>query len=104
VTGDQDIQGVKAGVVPTRYKVPVAEHLIGFGLDSLVEVASAAAVAWQFAADDPQRRRRTALRVIAWSFFVLAAYVTVEAVRTLVGGRKPSTPRSTSRWLRLVSW
>lgn len=60
--------------------------LIGFGLDSLVEVTSAAAVAWQFAASDPQRRERAALRVIAWSFFVLAAYVTVEAVRTLGGG------------------
>jgi divalent metal cation (Fe/Co/Zn/Cd) transporter len=60
--------------------------LISFGLDSLVEVTSAAAVAWQFAADDPQRRERTALQVIAWSFFALAAYVTIEAVRTLVGG------------------
>lgn len=60
--------------------------LIAFGLDSLVEVTSAAAVAWQFAAADPQRRERAALRVIAWAFFALAAYVTVEAVRTLVGG------------------
>lgn len=60
--------------------------LTGFGLDSLVEVSSAAAVAWQFAMDDPQRRERAALRLIAWSFFALAAYVTVDAVRTLVGG------------------
>lgn len=59
--------------------------LIGFGLDSLVEVTSAGAVAWQFAAGDPQQRERTALRVIAWSFFALAAYVTVESVRALVG-------------------
>lgn len=59
--------------------------LIGFGLDSLVEVASAAAVAWQFAARDPERREKTALRVIAWSFFALAAYVTVEALRALLG-------------------
>ena len=59
--------------------------LIGFGLDSVIEVSSAAAVAWQFAGPDPQRRERTALRAIAWSFFALAAYVTVEAVRALVG-------------------
>jgi hypothetical protein len=32
-----------------------------------VEVTSAAAVAWQFAAEDPQRRERRAMRVIAWS-------------------------------------
>ena len=59
--------------------------LIGFGLASIVEVASAAAVAWQFAGPDPDRRERTALRIIAWSFFALAAYVTVEAMRTLFG-------------------
>jgi divalent metal cation (Fe/Co/Zn/Cd) transporter len=59
--------------------------LIGFGLDSIIEVSSAAAVAWQFAGPDPQRRERTALRVIAGSFFALAAYVTVEAVRALLG-------------------
>ncbi len=60
--------------------------LIGFGLDSVIEVSSAAAVAWQFAGADPQRRERAALKVIACSFFALAAYVTVDAVRSLVGG------------------
>jgi divalent metal cation (Fe/Co/Zn/Cd) transporter len=60
--------------------------LIGFGLDSVIEVSSAAAVAWQFSADDPERRERTALRIIAASFFGLAAYVGVEAVRALAGG------------------
>ena len=59
--------------------------LIGFGLDSVIEVASATAVAWQFAGADPQARERTALKVIAVSFFALAAYVTVESVRSLVG-------------------
>ena len=60
--------------------------LIGFGLDSVIEVSSAAAVAWQFAAPDPSLRERTALRIIAVSFFALAAYVTVDAVRALAGG------------------
>ena len=59
--------------------------LIGFGLDSVIEVSSAAAVAWQFVGVDPQRRERTALRIIGWSFFALAAYVAVEAVRALLG-------------------
>lgn len=61
--------------------------LIGFGLDSVVEVLSAAAVAWQFSAPDPARRERTALRVIAFSFFGLAAYVSVDAVLSLLGVR-----------------
>ncbi|MCL2423715.1 MAG: cation transporter [Micrococcales bacterium] len=63
--------------------------LIGFGLDSVVEVLSAAAVAWQFAAPDPEKRERAALRVIAWAFFALAAYVTVEAILALTGFREP---------------
>ena len=63
--------------------------LIGFGLDSVIEVSSAAAVAWQFSATDPERREKVALRVIAGSFFALAAYVTVEALRTLVTGNEP---------------
>lgn len=59
--------------------------LIGFGLDSVVEVSAAAAVAWQFAAPDPERREKAALRFVAMSFFALAAYVSVQAVRSLLG-------------------
>lgn len=59
--------------------------LIGFGLDSVIEVSSAAAVAWQFAGRDPEAREKVALRIIAFSFFALAAYVTVDAVRALFG-------------------
>ncbi len=59
--------------------------LIGFGLDSAIEVTSAAAVAWQFSGPDPEAREKTALRVIAVSFFALAAYVTVESIRSLTG-------------------
>ena len=63
--------------------------LIGLGLDSVIEVSSAAAVACQFSAPDPERREKVALRVIAGSFFALAAYVTVEALRTLITGNEP---------------
>jgi divalent metal cation (Fe/Co/Zn/Cd) transporter len=62
--------------------------LIGFGLDSIVEVLSAAAVAWQFSSPDPQRREKVALRVIAVSFFGLALYVSVDAVLSLLGLRE----------------
>lgn len=59
--------------------------LIGFGLDSVIEVSSAAAVAWQFAGRDPESREQIALRIIAFSFFGLALYVTVDAMRSLFG-------------------
>ncbi|TDD69921.1 cobalt transporter [Jiangella aurantiaca] len=63
--------------------------LIGFGLDSVVEVVSAAAIAWQFAGRDHEARERAALRIIAFSFFGLAAYVGFEAVRALAGAAEP---------------
>ncbi|MFE4543506.1 cation transporter [Arthrobacter sp. NPDC056727] len=60
--------------------------LLGFGLDSVIEVASALALSWQFSARDPERREHLTLRIIAVSFFALAAFVTVDAVRSLTGG------------------
>jgi divalent metal cation (Fe/Co/Zn/Cd) transporter len=62
--------------------------LIGFGLDSVVEISSAAAVAWQFSAKDPETREKAALRFIAISFFALAAYVAVDAALSLLGLRE----------------
>ena len=59
--------------------------LIGFGLDSAIEVSSAAAVAWQFSAKDPETREKAALRFIAFSFFALALYVGVDSVLSLLG-------------------
>ncbi|TRW79466.1 cobalt transporter [Mycolicibacterium sp. 018/SC-01/001] len=60
--------------------------LLGFGLDSVIEVSSAAAVAWQFSGRDPESREKVALRVIAFSFFGLALYVAVDAIRAVLGG------------------
>ncbi|TFB88308.1 cobalt transporter [Cryobacterium algoricola] len=62
--------------------------LIGFGLDSIVEVLSAVAIAWQFAAPDPEKREKVALRVIAYAFFALAAYVIIEAGLSIFGLRE----------------
>lgn len=60
--------------------------LIGFGLDSFVEVSSAAVIIWQFRARVPEGRERLALRLIAVSFFALAAWVTFDSVRALTFG------------------
>ena len=60
--------------------------LIGFGLDSFVEVSSAAVLIWQFRSRVPEDRERLALRLIAVSFFALAAWVTVDAVGSLFDG------------------
>lgn len=61
--------------------------LIGFGFDSTIEVGSASVVVWQFRAElrggYDETRERLALRLIAVSFFVLAAYVVIESMRHL---------------------
>ncbi|WP_181034802.1 cation transporter [Clavibacter michiganensis] len=80
---------VEAVVAISAGTIASSTALVGFGLDSIVEVLSAAAVAWQFAAHDPEERERVALRVIAVSFFGLAAFVSVDAVLALTGIREP---------------
>jgi divalent metal cation (Fe/Co/Zn/Cd) transporter len=79
---------IEAIVAITAGTLASSTALIGFGLDSVIEVSSATAVAWQFSATDHavrEAREKTALRIIALSFFALAAYVTVDSVRALTG-------------------
>ncbi|TFD83972.1 cobalt transporter [Cryobacterium lactosi] len=79
---------IEAVIALTAGTVASSAALVGFGLDSIVEVLSAAAIAWQFAAPDPEKRERVALKVIAVSFFALAAYVSVDAGLSLFGVRE----------------
>lgn len=76
------VEGVIALVAGS---VASSAALIAFGLDSGVEVLSAIAVAWQFSTADPERRERTALRVIAFAFFALAGWVSIQAAVSLLG-------------------
>jgi hypothetical protein len=90
---------IEAGVALAAGAAASSTALIGFGLDSVIEVSSAAAVAWQFSAADHETREareHTALRIIAASFFALAAYITVDAGRALLGGTTPGPPLSGS--------
>ncbi|MGX1915171.1 cation transporter [Streptomyces phaeochromogenes] len=79
---------IEAMTALTAGMVASSTALIGFGLDSVIEVSSAAAVAWQFSARDHavrEAREHRTLRIISVSFFVLAVYVTIDAVRALTG-------------------
>lgn len=78
---------IEAAVGMTAGIVAGSTALIGFGLDSVIEVVSAAGVAWQFSAADPHTRERVTLRITAISFFALAAYVTAESAHDLVTAR-----------------
>jgi divalent metal cation (Fe/Co/Zn/Cd) transporter len=65
--------------------------LIGFGADSLIEALAGFVVLWLFTGlriGSPTAERR-AQQLIALSFFVLAAYIALESVRSLIGGNEP---------------
>jgi divalent metal cation (Fe/Co/Zn/Cd) transporter len=62
--------------------------LVGFGLDSVVEVSAALVVVWQFFGI-PEQREKHALRLIGGCFFALAAYVALSSISDLVTGGEP---------------
>ncbi|MEU4361863.1 cation transporter [Promicromonospora sp. NPDC023987] len=76
---------IEAAVAITAGAQASSAALIGFGLDSIIEVASAAAVAWQFTRKNPAKWEKATVRAIAIAFFALAAYVTVDAAVSLTG-------------------
>ncbi|MEA2470218.1 MAG: hypothetical protein QOE38_1217, partial [Thermoleophilaceae bacterium] len=66
--------------------------LIGFGADSLIEMAAGVIVLWRFAADraSSEEAEARAQKLVAVSFYVLAVYIGVEAARSLLGGHHPN--------------
>jgi divalent metal cation (Fe/Co/Zn/Cd) transporter len=65
--------------------------LVGFGIDSLIESVAGFVLLWRFGASraHSESAERRAQQLIAVSFYVLAAYVGFEAVRTLIAGNHP---------------
>jgi len=80
---------IEAAVALAAGAVAGSVALVGFGLDSLVEVSSGLVILWQFRHALPESRERRALRLIAVSFFALAAYVGFESLRNLFGAAQP---------------
>lgn len=81
--------GIEAVVAIAAGVVAGSVALVGFGLDSVVEVSSGLIILWQFRHRLPETRERQALRLMAYSFFALAAYVMFESVRALFFGGDP---------------
>lgn len=70
--------------------------LVGFGADSGIEVAASVLVALRLSArlrhgEADEDKERRALKLVAVTFFVLAAYVIIEGIRALLGGETPDT-------------
>ena len=59
--------------------------LVGFGFDSFIESLSGGALLWRLRSDeDAERRERIALKLVGWSFLILAAYVAFDAAMSLI--------------------
>ncbi|KRF06760.1 hypothetical protein ASG88_19665 [Nocardioides sp. Soil777] len=80
---------IEAVVAVTAGLVAGSVALVGFGLDSVVEVSSGLIILWQFRHPLPESRERRALRLMALSFFALAGYVGFESVRALLTDHDP---------------
>jgi divalent metal cation (Fe/Co/Zn/Cd) transporter len=83
---------LEAGIALTAGLVAGSISLIGFGLDSVVEVSASVILAWRLSRegdDCTQADDRRATRAVAISFFALGAYVGIEALRGLAAGDHP---------------
>jgi divalent metal cation (Fe/Co/Zn/Cd) transporter len=79
----------------------IAAHsiaLAGFGIDSLIEIFASLVVVWQLKGAKVEQER-TALRLIGVAFLLLAVYVLVQSVRTLVTASHPGTSLLGIAWL-----
>ena len=67
--------------------------LVGFGFDSAIEVTSGAALLWRLRADADAGRReraeRITLRIVGVCFLVLALYVAVDSIKSLIAYEPP---------------
>jgi divalent metal cation (Fe/Co/Zn/Cd) transporter len=80
----------EAAIAITAGLIAASVALVGFGLDSVIELFSAAIVIWQLRGEIAGQDRQTrAIRLIGVTFFALAAYLTVESIRDLATAARP---------------
>lgn len=86
---------VESGIAISSGLAAGSIALVGFGLDSIVETSSAVIIAWRLSREGPddesnERAERRAVRLIALTFFAIAAYVAYDAAARLLGlGERP---------------
>jgi divalent metal cation (Fe/Co/Zn/Cd) transporter len=81
----------EAAVAITAGLIAASIALVGFGLDSVIELFSATIVIWQLRGEIAGQDRETrAIRLIGVTFFALAAYLTVESIRDLATAARPA--------------
>jgi cation diffusion facilitator family transporter len=89
---------IEAAVAITAGVIAGSVALVGFGVDSGIEVVAASALLWRFSKagaeateEEHGAAERRALYVVSGTFFLLAAYIAFEAVAALVSSQRPDT-------------
>lgn len=92
--GYNSLEGISSVVVGA---LAGSVSLVGFGVDSVIEVLSSLAALWRLRADTDVARRarveRHTLRLIGLSFLALATYILLDAFHALYAGRPPDRTR-----------
>lgn len=76
--------------------------LVGFGLDSLIEIAASTVVVWELSGSGEQRGRR-ALKLIGWAFALLSVYLIVQSTIVLVIGHRAATSPLGIAWTAVTA-
>lgn len=76
--------------------------LIGFGLDSLIEIGASTVVLWELSGAG-EKRQRLALRLIGIAFVLLAVYLTVQSIVALVSGHRASPAAGGIVWTAVTA-
>ena len=80
------VVGIVAGIAAG------SASLVGFGLDSIIEIASSLTLLWRLRTGEKgERREKTALRIVGASFLLLAAYIGFDAGKSLYFRERPET-------------
>src|SRR5579871_2131476 len=81
--------GIEAAVAIGAGVIAGSVALVGFGADSLIELAAGLVVLWRLASARAIREHHAQL-MIAVSFYLLSGYVAVEAIRSLAAADRPA--------------
>ncbi|HLH64617.1 MAG TPA: cation transporter [Solirubrobacteraceae bacterium] len=76
--------------------------LAGFGVDSLIEIVASAVVVWQLKGGEGSDRERTAVRIIAIAFVLLAIYIAIQSAIIISSANHPGHSTLGIAWLAVT--
>ena len=84
------VEGIAAVIVGT---ITRSSALVGFGLDSFIESLSGSVMIWRFSKErteaEEERVEQIAIKLVAYTFFILGAYILFDAGKQLIQQEVP---------------